>query len=266
MMQGSRPDPERFRALMWLLLLGVVTVVGAYEVRRGWSFTHWLFSYEHGFSKRALVGEFWRSWGLPTSLQHFQWAGTCVLAVLVAVLAWAFLAPAWRFGGTHRGLWHFAAVALCCPATIANAAFDLGRFDQINMLLALGAVGAVAWRNSLLTAVVLVALMAVSILVHEAAFFMFLPGVLACWYWFYPSRATLARVLGAGGLLSLLMAAVWMRGHMSSLDFQTYTKLLTERHGAWVNADSVSVLFRNTVGANVEFTVRKAVSWVARLP
>lgn len=243
-----------------LFLLTAFVVVGGLSVDREWALTHWLFSYELEFLKRALVGELWRQLSWPTGLPDLQLAAGIVLAALVALLLVLFMAPAWSSPGSGQGLWRFAVLAMCCPATVAHMAYDFGRFDQLNFLLALAAIGVVAWRNSVFTGTVLLVLMSISILIHEAALFMFVPVVLAFWYWRYPTRTQLMVVAFVLLLLLMLTAFVWQHGHMSDMDMPSYMALLAQRHGTWVMADSVSVLFRDSVEANVQFTVQRAFS------
>lgn len=252
-----------FKSVGWsaiLLLITAFVVVGGLRVDREWALTHWLFSYEFEFLKRALVGELWRQLDWPAGLSDLQLAAGVVLAALVTLLFVFYTVPAWVSPSSGQGLWLFAVLAVCCPATLANMAYDFGRFDQLNFLLALAAIGVVAWRNSVFTGTVLLVLMSISILIHEAALFMFVPVVLAFWYWRYPTRTQLIVVAFVLSLLLMLTTFVWQRGHMSGMDMPSYMALLAQQHGTWVLDGSVSVLFRNSVEANFQFTVQRAFS------
>lgn len=242
-------------------LLVVVVVGNAYEPMRAWAYTHWVFSYEHEFVKRALVGELWRQTGLPTGLQSFVVGATVVLALVLVLLAAAFLLPTLHAApGDRRGLMRFALLALTCPATLAHAAYDVGRFDQVNLLLATAAVGLLAWGGGPVVGALAVLLLGASILVHEAAVFMFVPVVLAFWYWLRPDRPRLVVVTISAIALACLTVVVWLHGHMSTLDLSAYAQELASRHGNWVLPNSIAVLFRQSVEANVAFTFDRVLS------
>lgn len=77
-----------YKSVGWslaLLLFTAFVVVGGLRIDREWTLTHWLFSYESEFLKRALVGELWRQLNWPAGFSDLQLVAGVVLAAFVTL-------------------------------------------------------------------------------------------------------------------------------------------------------------------------------------
>lgn len=239
----------------------LLITINSFEPERTWALTHWAFNYEHEFLKRALVGEIWRMTGWDQGLNDFKAAATWVLATFAITLTIAFISPLFNAANNERkGVVLFATLAACCPATLAHAAFDLGRLDQINLLISIAAALALSSLPPITGGVLATSLMGATIFIHEASYFMYVPAILSLWFWKRPRRRTLAPILTSSIILTILMALIWRNGGMSSLDFPSYTRELMQRHGDWIHPRSVMVLFKGTASENITSTLQKVLS------
>jgi len=165
--------------------------------------THWAFSYEWGFSKRALAGEI-LSWLWPSPLPP---AGPLTAGLVVLGLAIGlFLAVSARALIKTQSLFLYGFVLFLCLSPFGPVrawSYDIGRFDQINYALLMMAVLAMgALRHPGLIWPLVTAVSALMLVFHEGALFLQIPLL------FY--SALLIRLFQtqdrAGGLSSLIAA------------------------------------------------------------
>jgi hypothetical protein len=207
-----------------------------------WSFTHWAFSYDHGFVKRGLVGELLSQVIEPQSLFRTVWVASLMIAVATATaLLYVFVRPFRRF--RHPGLLAFAVVTVTHFGTLQHFFYDLGRFDNLGLFLALLCLACIDRCGRGVSSVVIVTACAIGIVIHEAFVVVSLPMVLA--YWWY-------RDAGPGGIsyrhaavaLALVVVALLMVSRGSpGLAQADYVRELRAEHGDWINPGSVSVLY-----------------------
>jgi hypothetical protein len=157
-----------------LLLVLVAFVVAKYlGTLNPWKLTHWAFSYDLGFVKRALPGTLLQ-WVLPGGVVTRE----AVVAVSVGisgafVLALAMLAfPLFADPMRRRSL--LVAIAALLAPGIGFLLADLGRFDILNLSLSLLAI-LLAERLGRFPYPVFVAVATVQLLIHEAALVLAVP-------------------------------------------------------------------------------------------
>jgi len=156
-----------------------------------WKLAQFLFDYRDlGLAKRALVGTL-------LDLPNAGGMTGAILALSLGVLG----ALAVVFGAlvARAGDPLMAAIVVASPALFLQAGFDLGRFDQITLLLAL-AILLPGWAPAVLLAPALV-------LVHEGAAVMHLPVLLAL-HWALHRRGRLVAVAGAASAAVLALLAL----------------------------------------------------------
>ncbi len=182
--------------LLFLLAIGI-------DHRRDWSwiYTHWLFDYHFGFIKRGLVGA-----GLHLISSSLPLLEVQILSILMAAAVTIFFI---KFFWDLRACWNhsiliFAVFVFFSPLSVRNYFYDLGRFDQLSMVLIL-----LQWFNIplLVTAALATALVAV----HENFFFIFLPALSFILYQKHGLKKTMAVIF------SVTMATffVFIFGHPS---------------------------------------------------
>ena len=241
-----------------------------------WTFTHWAFTYDHGPVKRALVGEMVQQVAPPGGLFDTVWVLALILAAVVAVAAClAFWAPFVR--DRRAPLLVFGVIATTHVATVQHVFYDLGRFDQIGLLLALAIAAIVLrWGTSLAAAAAVAALSALALLVHEAFLLMYSPVLVALLF----RQAGRARPLRDPRLLSMAAAHGAVLGWLVVLGPPEISEAgllqdLSARHGDWIHPRSVKVLYSSMVAeaaravsvmASVRRVVQHGVLALALLP
>ncbi len=253
MIEQARPLGHTLRAHVALLVVGALTTALGIAAARdlavnvelvNWSFTHWAFSYEHGFVKRGLAGEVLTWFVAPAEVFGAMYWVALVSSVAVAVaLAFVFWSPFIRTG--ESGALLLAVVATTHFATLQHHFYDVGRFDQLGLLLMLGCLAAVNRCRLATTAAIVAALAALGLVVHEAFLFIFLPVIAA--YWIARQsrlpRSTLAFAVVAGWLL--IVTALIIRDGRPSVSQDDYARELVATYGPWINDRSVQVLYGN---------------------
>lgn len=205
-----------------------------------WVMTHWAFTYEFGFLKRALVGDIVaRFFGPPTALL-ITVASVIFVAATSAALLRLFVEPALL--ERSAGGWLFALAAATHSATIPNLVYDLGRFDHIGLLIALGCLLAVARGTPAVRFAVVPPACVLGLLVHEGFLFLFVPLIFAAWHYEENGARLGARLAVAAGLLALA-GVIGSLGRMTALPMDAYVAHLGARHDFPIGASSVLVLY-----------------------
>lgn len=190
-----------------------------------WKVDQYAFSYQElGFAKRALVGTLLEALGVA------PWSAAARAAMLAVALAAALALArvAWRQADPV-----LAFALLASPASFLNMGFDLGRLDQLNLLLLLAMLFG-RGRGWILLAPVMV-------LAHEGAVVMFLPLAFYCrWVTHGADRMLL---LAAGLSLAVLLGLMTAGRHDAAELLRLYPR---------AEAESVRILTRS-IGENMAF-------------
>lgn len=129
---------------------------------------------DFGFVRRGLPGSL-VALVSPDPSHLTLYAVSAAVVVCLALLYWFFVISSLAERGSARSRTLMALVFLVSPATFWQAGFDLGRYDPVNVILLLVSLLFIERKRFLVAG----GLMAVSLLVHEASFFMFFPVALA---------------------------------------------------------------------------------------
>ena len=140
----------------------------------GWRTAQFFFNYQDlGFVKRGLIGSLLHPF--PALQTRAGLLGISALFLVVLAAAFCRVFAACTRGAPVRTAALLAALALLMPSFFLRFGFDYGRYDSVNLALALGALGLIR-RGRLGWAAVLCAL---SVLVHEAFIVLQFPLLLA---------------------------------------------------------------------------------------
>lgn len=223
-----------------------------------WKYTHYLFSYETEFVKRGLIGDAFRHLADGTSYTAVTTFSYLSLLVLCIALI-GFLARPWLMN-PGRGTFLLFGVGITSPATIMHYVFDVGRFDIITLLMTLLCMTVIPRLGNPGRAFVVLFLMSIGVLIHEATLVMFVPLLLAWWrYCDSSTGATMAQILTGAGLLSLTYC-VATQGIVESSTLEAHYAALTERFGNLVTLKSLQVLHRDGLSENLAYTLQQALT------
>jgi hypothetical protein len=197
------------RAALALLILSLLRGIRFPNL---WSYTHYLFNYDFGFTKRGLTGAVlsWVDSPYLRSYECFVYVSAAVLAanvVLLYSLMKEAIAPA-------RPLLGAATLVFASSMAVVFLAHSIGYGDNLGLLLTL----VVLKRRSFWQKLFLVtALAPVALLVHEAVAVIFFPVMLASLAFAIPKQRRTSCVLLLGVLAALMLSlAAVVQSHQLS--------------------------------------------------
>jgi hypothetical protein len=172
---GTNPTVERWtrRLLTALPVLASLLWLGG-TFHRAYGPTHYFLSYQHGFLKRALLGELL----LPLHFISLRTVLAIEFAIFAAVIAVTYFVFRRTLFGTleERAL---AAFLLAAPALLPHFAYLSGDVDSVLYICTVLAVGAFLAMSAGAALASAVALSIVALLIHEAFALLFYPLLIA---------------------------------------------------------------------------------------
>ncbi len=249
--------------LILALSLAAGTQVALYlNFSNRWRATHWLFTYDHEFIKRGLVGTLTSTlFGDEAATEGFILH--CSLVLLVAVSA----SMLWLISTALKDEEPLCAAPVAmalvvCPATLSAFAFDLGSFDQIGLVIVVGSLSLLLSRFRALPIYLMIsALGVIGTLIHEAFVALHLPVIASATLLDVrcraPSASTqnpIAKLLAIFSPALAAFAVVALLGRLESHDLPTHIALLSRRSDFIVDANSVSVLY-TTAAENAAMSI-----------
>ncbi|MDO0946746.1 hypothetical protein [Chromohalobacter israelensis] len=227
-----------------------------------WNYTHYLFNYDDGFVKRGAVGEFLKtlvdnvSYGFVSLFSYLSLGG------LYFLFFWFVSKPHVTYEG-RLGAFLLMLLAVTSPATLQHFAFDVGRFDliiYIFFILIVLSINCLAEKSVHVTFFAVVAGLSLSVLVHEAAFFMIAPLVLVFWNYIDPSRKGVVFQCVGFAVIFFVTFLVSTRGEYSALGFEEHLEALQEVYGDRVVGTSLNVIHSASLEENVNRTIKLGAS------
>jgi hypothetical protein len=267
----------RFAGVISLLFLFAVGQV--FRPMSNWIYSQWLFSYQYGFVKRGLHGEILRWLGFDGSYPFIILLATGILITASVLLLRLFIVllignRELRAGGKHLvssplvlSGWFFFLHALFHPATFRMLFYNLGRLEHMQLLFTLccllfmlhlkrsgikSGTGLLYRRLGLFLAISVT--IVISLLIHEAFYFFFLPLVFMAWFYTDPGDLFFNIIR-----LSLFIAASVLTWYISvygliDMDqYYPYMEAMREQYGSRVVYSSLMVVFRDLT-MNLDYT------------
>jgi hypothetical protein len=271
------PQTLRFAGVVTLLFLFALARV--FRPMSDWVYTQWLFSYQYGFVKRGLHGEILRWLGLDGSYPVIVMLAAIFLIAASILMLRMFMIllignQNLAQGGKHLlsspphvAGWLFFLLALFHSATFQMLFYNLGRLEHIQLVLTVGCLllmlriersdrvfhtGSPFTRWGLFLAVSVTII--VSLLIHEAFYFFFLPLLFMAWI--YTDRGTTVfNILRVALFIcaSILTWAITVHGTLNIEQYYPYMEAMREQYGVRADYDSLIVVFRDT-SMNLEYT------------
>lgn len=223
-----------------------------------WKYTHYLFDYSDGFVKRGLIGSIFSWFSDVTSYELVNFFSYFVIFILAVILCFLF-SKHWVDEKNKLGPFLFAAIAITSPATIQHFAYDVGRFDILIYIVAIFSLFFVSRfgnQNKVVTAFVVLSSLAFSILIHEAAFFMIAPLILAFWFFVCSSRKALLLQMAVFFLILIFTYLVSTKGNYTAFPLEVHLENLEAQYGDRVKESSLKVIHNTTLKENLEITLR----------
>jgi hypothetical protein len=207
-----------------------------------WRLTHYYFSYESEFLKRALPGEVIR---ILTDVNE-----ATVRAIILAAIAFLALVQCWSLFRMTKS-WDEKDQALAvffflgCPAMLGHLVLDFGRYDVFLIALSLATILISAISGFWLALTALVLLQSLAILTHEIAIVTTVPVCLLALAAFKGNNAQIRGLIGAAAFLGCLAVFVFLLGGSDTATFDELQTLYADRYDGNVSKGSLEVLFRD---------------------
>lgn len=224
-----------------------------------WMYTHWLFNYELEFVKRGAVGELFRSLNIEVTYELVTVLSYLLLALLLALFAFLVM-RVFKASKDTEGLRWFVLLLLFSSAAFQHYNYDLGRFDVILLLVALSLVLISEKSKGWFFWLVVIALLSLTIFIHEGAFFIILPFVLSYVIYLHRSRFALYMSIVSFVLITLLTYHVSTKGEMTVKGFDDHFEYMKSQHGERVSKLSLSVLHKTSLSEQLNF-VKIKLEW-----
>ncbi len=218
--------------------------------------THYYFSYEDEFLKRALPGEIIRIFTNVTE--------ATVRAVYLAAIALLALVQCWSLFRMTKS-WDAEAQALAvlfflgCPAMLGHLVLDFGRYDIFLVGLSLATIFISAISGFWLALCALVVFQSLAILTHEIAIVATVPVCLLALAVLKGHSARLSGMIGAAALLGVIAVLVFTFGGSDTATFDELKTLYTNRYNGNLSPSSLQVLFRDLEG-NMAYAAERTLS------
>ena len=156
---------------------GLKIDVGCYK------YTQYLFNYEYEFLKRGFVGEV-----LSLFFDRLNYEVVCYLSLIFLILLSVFFFNIFISSFNRKNdisKLIFSIMVFTSPLTLQHFIYDFGRFDILNFTITFLCFFIIEkfYKKILLVLILIGSLMFLMLLIHEAAFFMFIPVIFA--YWFF---------------------------------------------------------------------------------
>lgn len=262
-------------------LLFLFALVRVFRPMSDWAYTQWLFSYQYGFVKRGLHGEILHRLGADGSYILIVSLSVLILAGISVLLFRLFLILLTGNQNLPEGgrtllsssiqlnVWLFFLLAIFHSATFQMLYFNIGRLEHIHLFLTLACLllmvhgtdrgsekragtGSSRKRPVLFLAVTFTVV--VSLLVHEAFYFFFLPVLFMAWI--YTDRGTLFYNIMRAALFAGASILTWyiaVYGLMDMDQYYPYMEAMREQYGSRALYSSLMVVFRDTA-MNLDYT------------
>ncbi len=233
----------------WLFARGGLNIdVGAFK------YTHYLFNYEYEFIKRGFVGEILSFFYDPNSVNYeaVNYLSLVFLIILSVFFFNIFVSSFNRKNDISKLI--FSIMVFTSPLTMQHFIYDVGRFDILNFVIAFLCFFIIEkfYKKILFVFVLIGPLMFVMILIHEAAFFMFIPVIFAYWFFKNSYKSSVIVQIILFSLIVFSTFKISTIGIGTALTPETHYQLLQDKEiyigdvlipNPYVNKYSVHVLY-----------------------
>lgn len=200
-----------------------------------------------------------RLFNISVTYEYVQIFSVILILFVVCSLLFVFVLPLKKYPG-NIGMYLFFFCAVANPATLQHFVFDAGRFDGFCLLLALMSLLSVELFSQYRSLFLIFILSIISILIHEASFFIFIPLVFSYFAYKNNKKLNLYTVFISIFALFLVTYAISVLGLAQLYDIDHYYEILTMKYGSHINKNSLSVLYNGSLDFNIKMTMEKVLN------
>jgi len=225
---------------------GLKIDVGCYK------YTQYLFNYEYEFIKRGFVGEV-----LSLFFDRLNYEVVCYLSLIFLILLSVFFFNIFISSFNRKNdisKLIFSIMVFTSPLTLQHFIYDFGRFDILNFTITFLCFFIIEkfYKKILLVLILIGSLMFLMLLIHEAAFFMFIPVIFAYWFFKNSYKSSVIAQIILFTLITFATFKISTIGIATELTEEIYYQLLIDKEiyvsdllvaNPYVNEYSVRVLY-----------------------
>lgn len=232
-------------SLFLLMLIFERAFIGS----NSWRYTHWLFNYDIEFVKRGFAGQILLITNYDMSFLQLEkvWLS---ITLTVSIIFSLIVARSFLLSKEKNNV-HFFLLALISSATLQHFVYDFGRFDSINLIITMIALVLINKLTDKTLFLLMPALSLIMILVHEAAFFLFIPLIISYWLYIHPKTLFGKFIVFAFIIISTYLVST--KGLVDSMSLKEHHTYLEQKYETIISESSLNVLHRN-LKDNIEFT------------
>lgn len=242
---------KEYRLFLWAFLVSIILAIKQFYAGLGnWIFSQYLINYEIQFLKRGLLGELLRLLNGGVTVKFVHIFSVISLIIFIAIFSWKITKPAKK----NQKLFWFSILALTSPATINHFIWDTGRFDITLLVLFFINIWLIDKKRNSLTFILSTLIFLVMLLIHEVAFFMFIPPLIMFWIYLEKKISIYPVLLIIISFISTYLISTL--GLLSPEVFGEYFDRMVHTHGIdWVKEGSLGVIRDGSLGHNSSHTL-----------
>lgn len=238
---------------LFFILVSLLVFMNSLNPIDDYNFTHWLFNYKFQFIKRGFIGQIFYIFNIHPTLEIVYFSSYLILFIMFYVYIKFFYNAIKPFNG-EQGSFLFFLIAVFHSATLQHYHYDIGRFDQIGIIVTLVLISCLKKISDLFQLIIVTLTFIILILIHEALFIMFGPLILLYWINLKKNNTnfTLLKIITfiCLGTATLFVSTF---GIMKKISAENYFELLLKDYGNKIDKSAVLTLYRN-FSDNLEFT------------
>ncbi len=192
-------------------------------------YTHYLFNYEYGFIKRGFVGEIMSLFYNRLNYEVVSYLSLILVLILSVFFFNIFISSFTRKNDISKLI--FSIMIFTSPLTTQHFIYDFGRFDILNFIITFLCFFIIGkfYKKNLLVLILIGSLMFLMVLIHEAAFFMFIPVIFAYWFFKNSYKSSVIAQVTLFSLITFLTFKISTIGMPASLTPEIYYQLLQDK-------------------------------------
>lgn len=144
-------------------------------------YTSWLFNYDHGFMRRAFLGEVISFFNIGNDYKTIRFIALVNYLILFSLFCFLLLKSLKKI--QIESLYLYMACILCFSFLTSQWLLELGRFDQVVQIFSLITLTVILKsKNSILSFLCIFIFILFSALIHEASLIIFMPTLILIFY------------------------------------------------------------------------------------
>ncbi len=229
MLLNKKVNKKIFYSVLFFSFLAISIFFTVYPIELGgFKFGHFLLSYESEFLKRGFVGEISRLIFDEVSYSLFNKISYFFIFILFSLFSFLSYLVIYK-NHEDTGAWLFLTIFITASFTFQHFYLDLGRFDQILLIIALILIFIIN-RSIKVFNFIAPAFILILLLIHEAALFIIIPFILGYSFYKDSSKQNIIIILALLLFSLILTSVISINGSMKNMSLEEHHEYLSSSH------------------------------------